>query len=431
MNDRRGPMRRRAVSVSCAADEEVFFAATPSRRFGVSWRRVRGFVAGTLALASAGLAGCASLGGSRAALCASHDVSVFADFPGAGRHDCVIAPDGSIIVSVDHEPSVADGINPSPWYALRLHAARPGVQTLVLDYTDYKHRYSPEISRDRETWRSVREEVVLLSEDETRAVLALDLSRGDTWLAGQPVVTANEQVRWARSQMSSAGFAEVEYGRSEQGRPLVGFVGGNANAKEMIVAITRQHPPETTGQDAFRGFVETLTAGTGAMETLLESHRVLLAPMANPDGVDGGHWRLNRGGIDLNRDWGPFTQPESRALSSWILDEAADRQVVAFLDFHSTNRNVIYAPPLDAASPTIDFLPYLEARFAATISDPPAWSYAHNENGGTSKGWALEALRAPGVTVELWDEIAREDAWRIGAVIAEAAAAYFAREAVD
>jgi transcriptional regulator with XRE-family HTH domain len=46
-------------------------------------------------------------------------------------------------------------------------------------------------------------------------------------------------------------------------------------------------------------------------------------------------------------------------------DEAAggDRRVVAMMDFHSTDRTVIYAPPLESPSPTIGFLPQLKQAF--------------------------------------------------------------------
>jgi hypothetical protein len=90
------------------------------------------------------------------------------------------------------------------------------------------------------------------------------------------------------------------------------------------------------------------------------------------------------------------------------------------MDFHSTDRTVIYAPPLDAASPTIGFLPALKTAFDSALKAPPAWSYAHNANGGTSKGWALEQLKAPGITVELWDQIPFSDARAVGAAAADA-----------
>jgi predicted deacylase len=196
----------------------------------------------------------------------------------------------------------------------------------------------------------------------------------------------------------------------------------------VIVALTRQHPPETSGQEAWRGFVERLMTRNDAKANAFRSrHRIILAPMPNPDGVDGGNWRLNDGGVDLNRDWGQFTQPETKALADWIVQQAGDRRVVSMMDFHSTDRTVIYAPPLESASSTINFLPALKQAFDTRLKTPPEWSYSHNASGGTSKGWALEKLKAPGLTVELWDQISAEDARALGATAADALIDYFAK----
>lgn len=374
------------------------------------------------------LAGCATAPGvaTRGVICAQPGLAIDTAFPGAGIHDCVIAPDGSIVVSVDHEPTLVEGINPSPWYALRFTSDAPRDLRLTLDYTDYTHRYAPLVSADAKTWAPAPG-APMLNERKTRASFAVSIPAGVSYVAGQPMVTSVEGVAWTRAALAGKGFAEVEYGKSREGRPLVAFVGGSSapNAK-LVVMLTRQHPPETTGQDAFRAFVERITTRDDEDARRFRStHRIVLAPMPNPDGVDDGHWRLNAGGMDLNRDWGKFTQAETRALSQLILKEAAGRSVVAMMDFHSTNRSVIYSPPLDAASPTIAFLPFLKTQLDAAVSPAPEWSYNHNAEGGTSKGWALEALKAPGVTVELSDDIPLADAQKIGATAADALVGYF------
>ena len=97
------------------------------------------------------------------------------------------------------------------------------------------------------------------------------------------------------------------------------------------------------------------------------------------------------------------------------------------MDFHSTDKTVIYAPPLDSPSSTIGFLPELKAVFDAKLSKPPVWSYAHNPEGGTSKGWALEQLKAPGITVELWDQTPAAEARALGVAAADALIDYFTR----
>lgn len=129
--------------------------------------------------------------------------------------------------------------------------------------------------------------------------------------------------------------------------------------------------------------------------------------------------------MDLNRDWGKFTQPETKALSEFIKEQAGTRRVAAMLDFHSTDRTVIYAPPLDSPSPTIGFLTALKQKFDATLAQPPEWTYSHNPEGGTSKGWALDELKATGLTVELWDQISVTDAKALGAAAADAMIEYF------
>ncbi len=361
-----------------------------------------------------------------APLCAAADLRVDTDFATGGQHRCVVSPEGLVVIQVDHEPTIAEGINPSPWYAFRLNANAPREVTIALDYTDYTHRYVPWVRTDTTEWRQLDASRVTLNERKTRATLRLDLPQGVTWVAGQPLSNANDNVDWTRRALAGSGFSEMEYGKSLEGRSLVGFVGGGGI--QAIVVLTRQHPPETSGQEAYRGFIERLVSRSDANAVSFRGrHRTIIAPMPNPDGVDNGHWRLNAGGLDLNRDWGKFTQPETKALSEWIIAQSGGRRVVSMMDFHSTDRTVIYAPPLDAPSPTIAFLPFLESAFKQKLTQPPEWSYAHNVNGGTSKGWALETLKAPGITVELWDQIPAADARKLGAAAADALIDYFAR----
>ena len=381
-----------------------------------------------VALAAAGLAGCTSLpdlpGISREAICVGHGITVDAAFPTAGRHDCIVGPDGSIVVSVDHEPALVEGINPSPWFAFRMRSDAPRTVSVTLDYTDYEHRYAPYVSTDGANWRLLDAGRISLNGKKTRATLKLDLPKGTLWVAGQPLSPARDNIDWTRRTLAGQGFTEAQYGKSLEGRPLIGFTGGGGI--DAIVILTRQHPPETTGQEGYRGFVERLVKRDDeAARRFRARNKIILAPMPNPDGVDGGHWRLNAGGVDLNRDWGTFSQPETKALSEWIKAQAGQRRVVSMMDFHSTDKTVIYAPPLDAPSPTIAFLPALEQKLKNVLKVPPEWTYSHNANGGTSKGWALETLKAPGITVELWDQISAADARALGAAAADALIDYF------
>lgn len=380
-----------------------------------------------VAIASAALTGCATEPlAQHAVICEGLGVFVDVQFPSAGRHDCVVAPDGSLVVSVDHEPALVEGINPSPWFAFRIHSDVARTLAVTLDYTDYTHRYAPWISEDGANWRQLAPARVSFNDKKTRATLMLDLPKGTLWVAGQPLSPSRDNIDWTRKLLAGRGFQEARYGTSLQGRALVGFVGGDG--PDAIVALTRQHPPETSGQDAYRGFLDRLiTRDDDQAKAFRAGHRIILAPMPNPDGVDGGHWRLNAGGVDLNRDWGPFTQPETKALSAWIKAQAGSRHVVSMMDFHSTDKTTIYAPPLTSASPTIGFLTALDEHFKSELQSPPPWSYSHNPEGGTSKAWALDELKAPGITVEMWDEIPTPDAKALGAAAADALIDYFTK----
>jgi hypothetical protein len=354
-------------------------------------------------------------------ICESRGVQVSVDFPSGGRHLCRIADNGEIIIDVVPEGTP---INGSPWYAFRLDAAERTEVRVSLDYGAHEHRYTPKLTRDGVNWRSVPQRRVLVAADERRASMNLQLDAGTTFIAAQPIETPSAVHAWARATLAPHSFEQVEYGRSIDGHELIGYRGGAGD--KLVVAITRQHPPETTGAVAFRAFVERLMSNTPEARAFRELHRILLAPMPNPDGVLRGHWRWNNGGLDLNRDWREFTQPETRALRDLILMEAEGRQTIAFLDFHSTRRNVVYAPPLDADSPSIGFLPLLRERLDRAVDRPLPWTYSHSETGNTAKRWSLSTLRAPGLTMELDDEATEAQARRIGRAVADALMDYAA-----
>jgi cytosolic carboxypeptidase protein 6 len=354
-------------------------------------------------------------------ICEANGVRVSVDFPAGGRHPCRVTDAGEIVLDVMPE---GRPINGSPWYAFRLDANADTRARITLDYGDYEHRYAPKYTRDGTNWASVRRRDVIVSPDERRVTMSLSVREGTTFITAQPIETPNAVHGWARATLAAHRFEQVEYGRSIDGHPLIGYRGGEGS--DLVVAITRQHPPETTGAVAFRAFVERIMSDTPEARAFRARHRILLAPMPNPDGVLRGHWRWNNGGLDLNRDWREFTQPETRALRDFIQGEAQDRRTIAFFDFHSTRRNVVYAPPLDAASPTIDFLPLLRQRLDRIVSPPLPWTFSHSETGNTSKRWALEALRAPGLTMELDDEATEAEAQRIGRAVADALMAYTA-----
>lgn len=74
--------------------------------------------------------------------------------------------------------------------------------------------------------------------------------------------------------------------------------------KPLLVVMARTHPCETVSSLMMEGVIEALEkTKTKEGEYLLENCRVVLVPMANPDGVVHGNSRSSYAGCDLNRRW--------------------------------------------------------------------------------------------------------------------------------
>ena len=138
----------------------------------------------------------------------------------------------------------------------------------------------------------------------------------------------------------------------------------------------------------------------------------------NPDGVDLGNWRHNAGGVDMNRDWSVYNQPEIKqtvALINKALNKNKSRLILG-LDFHSTWYDVFYTnkEKMNTALPT-----YVEDWFSALEKNIPNNEQSANSNQPTSKGWFLNGHRSVGITYEIGDVTPRETIKVIGKISAE------------
>lgn len=104
-------------------------------------------------------------------------------------------------------------------------------------------------------------------------------------------------------------------GHSREGRPIEMRVLGEG--KDTVLILATIHGNEAAGTPLVRRLAEHLVANAH----LLEGRRVILVPVANPDGYTHGT-RRNAKGVDLNRNFKtansrggvPLSEPESRAL---------------------------------------------------------------------------------------------------------------------
>ena len=326
--------------------------------------------------------------------CRTASVSLHFDFAGASRSACSVTGerDFTLLVTPEHAPP----INPSPWYAFRYEAAGDAPVSVTLRYLGGDHRYVPKLAAKAGEWREVPVETAA---DGSSAVLRLPPGQGV--VAAQEIVTPDDAAADLARWSAVSGAPVFTLGRSHDGRPIGAIRLGRADAPHLVILLGRQHPPEVTGALAMTAFVDALAARAASLGDV----QVLVVPMLNPDGVVRGHWRANRGAIDINRDWGDFTQPETRAVKVWLDALPTAVRPVLMVDFHSTARNLFYVQGDEASPAQKRFLAaWLEGREQAV----PGYSFTieprnANPGSGTAKNWFHASYAIPAYTYEVAD----------------------------
>jgi cytosolic carboxypeptidase protein 6 len=336
--------------------------------------------------------------------------SVFASnmFDGARLNNFYALNDSTYAVESfpENEP-----INPSPWYAFKIWSKTQKKIYLVFEYGGSQHRYLPKLSKDGQTWTSA--DSSNLGKFKNNEMLTLKISSDTTWVSAQELFTEQELNNWLKelslkNQMISIGNA----GKSKLNRDLKYFEIGEKSKKnkDLIVLFSRQHPPEVTGQFALTAFVNGILKTSKIQKDFFSKYNVLVFPMLNPDGVALGHWRHNVGGIDLNRDWAEYNQPETKSVSDFVKKyaEANKNRVVLGLDFHSTYNDVYYTNLSDS----ISVLPNFTSAWLKSIKDGlPGYTpkISPSKIGQpVSKGWFFVNFNAVGITYEIGDDTPRD-----------------------
>ena len=319
-------------------------------------------------------------------------------------------------------------INPSPWYAFKIWAKEARTLNVRLEYGDFWHRYDPKISEDGEQWKTLDANMVQLGVDSTSATLKLDIDKDTLWVAAQEIQDTKRVRKWVDSFQGNDLVTIGTAGKSAKGRPLLhmNITEGTNTKKPTILVISRQHPPEVTGFLAMKAFIETMVE-EGAKNGFFKQYRLMVYPLMNPDGADLGHFRHNTGGVDLNRDWSEYHQPEIAQISAHMVNETLEHRnnVLLGLDFHSTFQDVYYTPHESVKRKIPDFTKvWLEQiRVALNIEDI-------NESPGkgerpTSSAWFNRQFGATGITYEIGDKTPREFIRKKGEVSAHALMDYF------
>jgi hypothetical protein len=259
----------------------------------------------------------------------------------------------TVLITAENEP-----INPSPWYAFKVWTTEPRNVTVQLVYQDSRSRYYPKISRDGIQFQPLDSASYTeigpgegdfgINAAPESVEMTLSIDDQPTWVTAQELWTSGRVANWISALDQKGNVSQSIIGASREGRPMRMLTIGNEEAQQALMIISRQHPPEVTGFLVMKSFVETLTGNSAEAVRFREKYVTYVVPLMNPDGVDNGHWRHNMGGIDLNRDWSEFNQPETRAVRDFLQSKSATGVEFVFGgDFHSTWDDIYY--PLDSS----------------------------------------------------------------------------------
>ena len=310
----------------------------------------------------------------------------------------------TLVITAENRP-----INSSPWYAFKIWGKAKKNVYLNLNYPEDKHRYSPKISTNGKTWTELTNLEINTAKDQ--ATFRLQLSADTLIVAAQDLISSSASYQWMDEIASQNSLNKQVIGYSINKKPIVALNSTTSNGKKIIVVLSRQHPPEVTGYRAMQKFVATLLADTELAKKFRKEFELVIIPMINPDGVDEGNWRHSFAGVDLNRDWIDFKQPETKSVRDFLLNKVKqqDAKVYFALDFHSTYSDVLYSNE-DNQTPTnypglaakwIDELHAFEGKNKTPVR-------ASGNGGNVSKAWFGKVLNAEALTYEVGDDTPKQ-----------------------
>lgn len=302
-------------------------------------------------------------------------------------------------------------INMSPWYAFRIVGTESKTIDITLNYSNGRHRYWPKTSADRNQWQLVDSSRFSIGADSLSATMTIDISKDTLYVAAQEIINSTDMKRWTQS-LNSAKVKHSSPGKTRLGRDILSMdiTNGSPEGKDVLVVLSRQHPPEVTGNLAMMHFLEEIVNDSDLSNKFLDQYRVLVYPMMNPDGVDLGHWRHNEGGIDLNRDWAYYRQPEVRQVCEDVIAKvnASEGEVKLGLDFHSTWSDIYYIYDDTVKSVIPGFAREWIGNIFEEIPEDQGIISPFAVNSPVSKNWFYSEFKAEGITYEIGDGTPRD-----------------------
>jgi hypothetical protein len=314
-------------------------------------------------------------------------------------------------------------INNSAYYAFKAWSSSPKDFYFQFNYPKgYKHRYIPKIERNN-VWTVL--DSSRMYKNDSSVTVKLSLTKEPITVAAQELQSSKAVKEWyTKLIQNKEAYVRLEsFGKSVLGRnlPVLDIYKGSAKGKELIILLTRQHPPEVTGFFAFKAFLKTVLEDSKLSDDFLNKYRVIAFPIMNPDGVDLGHWRHNANGIDTNRDWSKYNQPEIKQAVKYITKQAkkANNKIILGLDFHSTWHDVFYTNKIRENTTKPNFIKDWFASLEQEILGYKVNEVSGNSTKPVSKGWFLYGHNAVGITYEIGDNTSKDKIELMGKVSAE------------
>lgn len=341
------------------------------------------------------------------------------DFDGARLNGFELLNDSTAvaIINPENEP-----INHSAYYAFKIWANTTKPFYVRFQYPkEHKHRYTPKLFKAN-VWSIIDSSNVF--KEDAIVTIKLNLSSEPQIVAAQEIQSSKIVKNWYTNLISNKDYVGYKiYGQSKLGRelPVLDISIGNPKGKDIVVLMTRQHPPEVTGFYAYQHFLETILNDSRLSVDFLRKYHVLAFPILNPDGVDLGHWRHNVGGVDTNRDWSVYNQPEVKQTVEYITRSARKNKarILLGLDFHSTYEDVFYTNEKREGTTLPSFINDWFTALEANIPNYEVNEASGNSKKPVSKGWFLHGHNAVGITYEIGDATPKERIKTIGRVTAE------------
>lgn len=353
------------------------------------------------------VSGCVTQDPTAMRFCESSQVLVDANFEGGNFYGCVVEneTDVSVLIRPEDEPP----INKSPWYSLRISPKQPTTATIRFSFDDGYARYWPKSSTDGVHFAPMDEQFVTIAEAGTTLTVTVPLSRDSVWISAQQLLLPSYYDSWVRDMSRHPDVTTQVLGRSVEGRPI--HIAKSTSRSEAVIFIGRQHPPEVTGAVAMRSFIDTVLGDTDLAKRFRQRFSIVVIPLINPDGVVRGNWRHNVNGIDLNRDWGPFTQPETQSVSRLLSAiEQSNIQLRLMLDFHSTRSSLFYTQLADQFDEPVDFATAWLSNSKKRLAD---FEFKHDPRApsgqANTKNYFFSRYNIPAITYEIGDEVSHDD----------------------